>query len=69
LSDEWNLKISVAKLKMVVFKKEEKLSGDEKWWLCGEVIKVVKEMKYQCIVLDSGSKCEEERKQVVIWWK
>jgi hypothetical protein len=36
-----------------VFKKEGKLSRDEKWRLVGEEIEVVKEIKYLGVVLDS----------------
>jgi hypothetical protein len=33
--DEWSLKINVTKTKIVVLKKGEKLSRDEKWSLGG----------------------------------
>jgi hypothetical protein len=60
--DEWNLKINVAKTKIVVFKKGGKLSRDEKRWLGGEEIKVVKEIKHLGVVLYSRGKWEKERK-------
>jgi hypothetical protein len=41
---EWSLKINVTKTKIVVFKKGEKLSRDEKWQFEGEEIEVVKEI-------------------------
>jgi hypothetical protein len=34
--EEWGLKMNVDKTKVVVFKKEGKLSRDEKWWLDGK---------------------------------
>jgi hypothetical protein len=42
------------------------LSRDEKWWLGGEEIEVVKEIKYFGVVFDSRGKWDKERKQVVI---
>jgi hypothetical protein len=40
--EEWGLKINVDKTKIVVFKKVGKLSRDEKWWLDGKEIEIVK---------------------------
>jgi hypothetical protein len=42
------------------------LSKDKKWWLVGEQLEIVKEIKYLGVVLDSGSKEEKERKHMVI---
>jgi hypothetical protein len=64
--EEWSLKINVAKTKRVVFKKGGKLSKDEKLWLGGEEIAVVKRIKYLSMVLNSRGKWEKERKQVQI---
>jgi hypothetical protein len=64
--EEWNLKIHVAKTKIVVFKKVQKLSKDEKWWLGRKEIEVVKEIKFLDVVMDSRGKWETERKQVAI---
>jgi hypothetical protein len=36
--------INVDKTKVLVFKKGGKLSRDEKWWLDGKEIEIVKEM-------------------------
>jgi hypothetical protein len=43
--EEWSLKILAAKTKIVVFKEGGRPSTDEKWWLGGEEIEVVKEIK------------------------
>jgi hypothetical protein len=64
--EEWNLKINVAKTKIVVFKKGGKPSRDKKWHLGGEEMKVVKEIKYLGVVLYSRGKWEKERKRVAI---
>jgi hypothetical protein len=64
--EEWSLKINVTKTKIVVFKKEGKLSRDEKWRLGGEEIEVVKEIQYLGVVLDSRGTWDKERKQVEI---
>jgi hypothetical protein len=42
--EERSLKINTAETKKAVFKKEGKLSRDEKWWFGGEEIEVVKEI-------------------------
>jgi hypothetical protein len=42
-----------------VFEKGGKPSRDEKWWLGGEEIEVVKEIKYLGLVLDSRGKWEK----------
>jgi hypothetical protein len=40
------LKINIGKTNIVVFKKGGKLSRDDKWWLDGEGVEIVKEIKY-----------------------
>jgi hypothetical protein len=67
--DEWSLKINVTKTKIVVFKKGRKLGRDEKWNLGGEEIKIIKEVKYLGVVMDSRGTWDKERKQVAIRWK
>jgi translation initiation factor 2 beta subunit (eIF-2beta)/eIF-5 len=64
--EEWGLKINVDKTKIVVFKKVGKLSRDEKWWLDGKEIEIVKEIKYLGVMLGSRGKWDKERKQVLI---
>lgn len=44
-----------------MLKKGGKFSRDEIWWLVGEVMQVVKGIKYLGVVLDSGGKWEEEK--------
>jgi hypothetical protein len=63
--EEWGLKINVD-MKKVVFKKGRKLSRDEKWWLDGKEIEIVKEIKYLGVMLDSRGKWDKERKLVLI---
>jgi hypothetical protein len=51
--EEWGLKINVDKTKVLVFKKGRKLSRDEKWWLDGKEIEIVKEIMYLGEMLNS----------------
>jgi hypothetical protein len=44
--EEWGLKINVGKTEVVVFKKGGKLNREEKWWLDGKGIEIVKAIKY-----------------------
>jgi hypothetical protein len=62
--EEWGLKINVPKT--MVFKKGRKLSRDDKWWLDGKEIEIVKEIKYLGVMLDSRRKLNKDRKQVLI---
>lgn len=54
--EEFSLKMDACRTNTAVFKKVIKLIREEKWWLGGEEIGVVKEIKYLGIVFDNRGK-------------
>jgi hypothetical protein len=70
LYEEWGLKINIDKAKTVVFRGGGWLRKDEKWWLDGDEVVVVYEIKYYLgMMLDSRGKWDKERKQVLTMGK
>jgi hypothetical protein len=63
---DWNLKFNLKKTKILVFKKGGKLKKNEKWFMYDQLTKVVNEVSYLGIILESTGGWNRHRmKQMV----
>jgi hypothetical protein len=63
---DWNLKCDLKKTKILVFKKGGKLKENEKWFVYDQLIKIVNELSYLGVTLESTGGWNSHRmKQIV----